>query len=447
MQNEESIAGIDLGILKVAASQVLHTTEVPTLADGGDGGFNRLFILEFPMAGKKLLARVSQTHARTPCRIEQAVATMSLARHVRGIPTPQVYAWNASSENPVGAPYIIQEWIEDVVEPWKVFERSTHEQRAVILDDLARWHAAFLAPLPHHLSGVGDLGFAPGVRHDADLSDPRTYTIRPLHSRVFRNPELEELAFKSSTTSFPTLWGELLTLRHNLAFPHGRSHPDRDELWLGAADETSEDYRCDVKSFTTVSSHVRQLVNRVLADLSTNPEFSAPCLVRSDYAFRNILLDPTTLRVKAFIDWDDVHVTPFVLALNFPEDITHFTEKGLDPDATWFQEGCFGALPPDEYGDVVGPFDADGNSLYEDENGNSNGLEYRDQRILNTMYREAYVHALQKYDSRVGLGDLWELRKRMVQARFLLEKGAYTWWSKRNWLAAELERLENGVGR
>lgn len=113
--------------MKFAASQVLDTTEVPTLTDGGDGGFNRLFILEFPIAGKKLLARVSLKHARTPCRIEQAVATMSFAHHVRGVPTPQIYAWNASLENSVGAPYIIQEWVEDVFEPWEVFKRSTHE--------------------------------------------------------------------------------------------------------------------------------------------------------------------------------------------------------------------------------------------------------------------------------------------------------------------------------
>lgn len=135
LRDEESIAGINIAILKFAASQVLLTTEAPTLQDGGDGGFNRLFILEFPIAGKKLLARVSLKNARTPCRIEQAVATMSFARHVRGIPTPQVYAWNASSDNPVGAPYIIQEWVEDVVEPWEVFKRSTHKQRAIILDD------------------------------------------------------------------------------------------------------------------------------------------------------------------------------------------------------------------------------------------------------------------------------------------------------------------------
>lgn len=175
-------------------------------------------------------------------------------------------------------------------------------------------------------------------------------------------------------------------------------------------------------------------MDRAFADLSTKPEFSASCLVRSDHAFRNALLDRTSLRVKAITDWDDVHVTPFSLALDLPEDITYVFTEGLDTNATWFQDGGFGAIPPDEYGDIVGPFDA---------NGNSNGLEYRDERILNTMYREAYIRALQKYDSRVGLGGLWELRKRMVQAHVLLEKGACIWWSKRDWLAAELKRLKD----
>lgn len=125
----------------------------------------------------------------------------------------------------------------------------------MILDDLTRWHAAFLAPLPPHLSGVGDLAFAPGVRHDADLSDPRTYTILPLHSRVYRPLELEEMAFKSSTTSLPTLWSEIFTLRRNLAFPHGRSQPDCSELWLGDAEDTLEGDPCDAES-SPLSPHM-----------------------------------------------------------------------------------------------------------------------------------------------------------------------------------------------
>ena len=32
-----------------------------------------------------------------------------------------------------------------------------------------------------------------------------------------------------------------------------------------------------------------------------------PCLANYDYAYRNLLLDPCTYRVKAFIDWHDGH--------------------------------------------------------------------------------------------------------------------------------------------
>jgi len=40
-------------------------------------------------------------------------------------------------------------------------------------------------------------------------------------------------------------------------------------------------------------------------------------------------LDPHTYRVKAFIDWDDVHVMPFIIGVDFPEDIKFFSVEGL----------------------------------------------------------------------------------------------------------------------
>jgi hypothetical protein len=85
-----------------------------------------------------------------------------------------------SNDNPVGVPYILQEYIDNVVEPWRVWGKASDSTRSGILDELAQWHTAFLKPLLRPLSGIGDLGFAPGLSAAAPLSDPQSYTVRPL---------------------------------------------------------------------------------------------------------------------------------------------------------------------------------------------------------------------------------------------------------------------------
>ena len=53
---------------------------------------------------------------------------------------PKIFAWNASNDNPVGVPYILQEYIDNVVEPWQVWGKASDSTRSGILDELAQWH-------------------------------------------------------------------------------------------------------------------------------------------------------------------------------------------------------------------------------------------------------------------------------------------------------------------
>lgn len=431
-----------------AASQALGTEEIPSIIYSDDGGYNRIFLLDFPAAGKKVVARVPMKNARLPCRIAPAVATMSFSRHVLGIPAPLVYAWNASDDNPVGAPYILQEYIEGVVEPWRLFgSNGNDEQRAHVIDELAQWHARFLTPLPPHLNRVGDLAFATNVDPStADLADPFTYIIQPLHTRLARPPEAEPKAFRASSTSLLSLWDELLACRWNLSLSGaapGASKPniDRVELDLGSALLEDGDRECSFDSFSTAAHDARTFIHHTLSHLrSSSPRYSSACLVRTDYAFRNVLLDSSSLRVKAFIDWDDVYAMPFSLAVNFPEDFMEYKTGGLPSDAPFYQEGYFPELPPEEYGEITGPLDKDGNLTSIDADGNPTYVDDRDLRITNTMWRDTYVRALSKYDERVRGPDFWALRKDVSKAHTFVKYGGQDWWWRRKWLAAQVAK-------
>ena len=87
--------------------------------------FNNL--LRFAQHGRKQLARIPLKGSQVVSY--RVLAIMSFTRWVRNIPTPKILAWNASYDNPVGVPYVLQEHIDNVAEPSQVWGKasdSTH---------------------------------------------------------------------------------------------------------------------------------------------------------------------------------------------------------------------------------------------------------------------------------------------------------------------------------
>ena len=82
-----------------------------------------------------------------------------------------------------------------------------------------------------------------------------------------------------------------------------------------------DDDQCDAASFTIAATRVHRFAKDALCLLEQYPLYALPCLAHYNYAYHNILLDSSTYRVKAFIDWDDVHDMPFVIGVDFPEDM------------------------------------------------------------------------------------------------------------------------------
>ena len=261
---DKFLTGVNTSALAYAAYHAMSISEIPTIAYENQGGFNTLFRIEFPTDGRKLLARIPLKHTRTVSRIECSVATMSFARYVRDIPTPSVFAWHANDDNPVGAPYILQEYIDDVVGPWQVWGKVSDSTCSRILNDLARWHAAFLEPLPYPLHGVGDLGFAPGLSTAAALSDPKSYTVQPLRPRG---------PIVVSSVSLDKLWDQLWSRQVTLSVSGPGLYIDREALKL------DDDEQCNAASFMAAAQQAHSFAKDALRVLEQNPLYALPCLV------------------------------------------------------------------------------------------------------------------------------------------------------------------------
>ena len=51
---------------------------------------------------------------------------------------------------------------------------------------------------------------------------------------------------------------------------------------------------------------------------------------------------------------------PFIIGVDFPEDIKVFSVEGLSLNSNYYREGEFPFLPPDEHGKIVGAVDDSG---------------------------------------------------------------------------------------
>ena len=416
--------GVNLAALAYVVSQVLSTSEVPNIEFENRGGFCTGYKFGF-QDGKKVITRIPSKSSLDKSYIESSVATMCFARYVCNIPVPEVFAWNATHDHIIGVPFIIQEYVDNVIEAWRGWESVTNDQRSCLFDDLARYHSALLSPLPYPLHGVGDLVFASCLPINSALSDPKSYTVRPLRMLL---PSTPPELFMASSVSLSDVWQQLWSHHNELSLCDSGSHVNRETLFL------DDDEECDITTFTTAASQMCTYAESALRVMKQHPQYTQSCLVNYDYAFRNILIDPKTYRIKALIDWDDIHVMPFIVGVNFSEEIKRFITFGLAPDDDYYREGEFYDFPPNEHGTIVGAVGPDGELTGRDQFGKSTGVDERDERILNTTYRERYIEALQNLDPRIAQTNMWRVRRVVLKAHVLLKIGGAMWWDKRQWL-------------
>lgn len=423
--------GIDMTALVHVARDALGIEELPEIEIAYKGQSNAAFLLKYRSSGRSVAARFPLRWVRDTERVEPTAAAMTFARHILGLPVPEVLAWNATYDNVLGMPYMLLEYISHCAIASSVVLTP---EAAPFLQDLARCHAALARPLPVHLDGVGEL---------ADPADVTSYILRPLSLRrrlTFRERygwnthEPVGTPFHASTTCLPGLWDELwdCEMRRVVAdSPSGLELPD---WFLDVVSSYDRSDKFDPESFPPVffaaAEAMRLFYQRALRTVQSSPELGRSCLVNIDYFLRNVLVDTDTLKLKALVAWDDVYVMPFALSMDFPDDLLRTTYKDdVPPDSEFVREGCFASFPHDEYGafkvtDVPWP--------------DSRLLSAYNNRVCETANRDVYRVALAAHDARFADRGLWEARKPILKSYHLLKRGVHSWWRRREWLRDEI---------
>ncbi|KAF8964672.1 hypothetical protein BDZ97DRAFT_1660020 [Flammula alnicola] len=474
--------GINSRALVYAAMHAFSSTVIPEITSAGGGSFNKVFSIKFP-DGFRVAARVPRPGRRDPGHIDSTVAMMTMARCYSGIPVPEVYAWNPDDDNAVGAPYMLLEWVEGI-EPWNQWYDLSPTDRTEFLDELAAYHAKFAKPLP--FQGIGSIYFAklPAEAH-ISFDNASAYRLGPIsRGPASRTGGGISSRRQTNPTSLRDFWLELwqhevdsiietfgLTRSTVIATADGPSPSIHETVTLG--------------TFLDVAQAMLSLIRRCPLPPQSQSELFELSFATTDYAFRNIKMDPETRKITTFLDWDDVYMMPFLLCSRYPDDICWFDGSG----ERWHKTGAFLFLPLDEEGEIeedsipttveatakeinseavnddgsgsdgtaddsVAEGADDEEESLELEPGESykfdpntlpehNPEEYdRPRRIKDTRLRRQYEQILTAHDARFGIDGFWEMRKDPLKIQHLLMNGWVEWLVKEEWVKERAVELK-----
>ncbi|PPQ69885.1 hypothetical protein CVT25_005590 [Psilocybe cyanescens] len=482
--NSHVRVGIDSRALVYAAMHAFSCTLVPEVEYSRGGSFNVLFIMQFP-DGFKVVARIPRQEGRAQGRVEFTVAMMTMARYYQDIPVPEVYAWHPTNDNAVGAPYMLIEWVEGI-EPWTQWYNLSGDDRSVLLDELALYHTVFAKPLPFR--GIGSVYFA---EHHAEaqisFKDSSAYRLGPIFLGPTCTRRRDSLTCPRTTPEslrdfWNSLWQNEVDSTANI---HGSD--------LSSVIPSSEDEPLTVGRMLEVAQSLLILIqNCQLPSQTLHPELYEPCIVATDYAFRNIKMDPLSRKVKSFLDWDDVYVAPFLLCSRYPEEICHVWGAGEE----WYKIGGFYFLPLDVEGevDMSRAIDAPARVENADDSSDRSSQSYGDgdeeeeeeeeddlesdqtdselakstgdedhqpgddvsdpdpehdteeydrpRRIIDTKLRRQYEQLLASHDRRFESDGFWEMRKLPLILQHLLMHGWKEWLVKDEWIMDTAEKMK-----
>jgi hypothetical protein len=282
-------------------------TCLPPAHDTGRGSHNSLYRLKFSDS-TECAASISNSPEKffSPQIKQSEIATMQYlySSPLYNIPIPEVYDWDLSFTNPVGAPYILREISpgKNMAEDGRFYRLSTRDKMKVI-KELALVQAELSKP--SEFTKIGSIysqkdntGFYVGEIVSATcMGGDKNGTTCPS---------------KGPYSSMPDLWQARLERETLLAIQNWSSLSSD-----SAINSESPPSLANPQHF----GEILQLLSG-LAGLFTPPkELATLCIHHSDLAIRNVLFDDKTLKITGVIDWEFACVVPLVITGRFPNDL------------------------------------------------------------------------------------------------------------------------------
>ncbi|KAL2856458.1 phosphotransferase enzyme family protein [Aspergillus pseudoustus] len=305
-------------LLKLAAA-AMGASSVAEVVSLSEGQYNK--VLQLTMDdGRQVIAKLPNPNAGRPYfTTASEVATMDFLRNVVKLPVPEIYAWSSrSSENPIGAEYILMEKQSGI--PLDDVWATMHgKQKAQLVLQIVEFEKTLAAT---KLTKSGSLYYADDVpaaetgplyidEHGSEVRSTK-FAIGPTNHRHFFDFGRGDLQFDRGPWSSITEYLAAVARKEIVTAKAGLHYPLMPEgLFRGPRQyqPTIEKKLSALQNYLKVAAHV------VPDDTATH----ASVLWHGDLHLQNIFVDPEDhSKITGIIDWQSVSACPLFMHTRHP---------------------------------------------------------------------------------------------------------------------------------
>ncbi|KAL2860957.1 uncharacterized protein BJX67DRAFT_375653 [Aspergillus lucknowensis] len=246
--------------------------------------------------GREVIARIPTPIAGSPhYTTASEVAAMDFLRDVLKVPVPEVFAYSATSDNPVGAEYILMERVKDVMTQIADMERKIFD---------------FQFP------AYGSLYYNNDLDGESQIPVVEIFGIGPVSARQFWHGERSTTTVDRGPCMFPSLltlfFSDRLTLLIAIIQYHAKPQSRQTFLLPTDYDIHPSEHGSLLSQFLQLASHL----------IRPGPS-SAPTLRHPDLSLGNILLASGSTKIINIIDWQDAVIFPRLTQAGYPAFCEH----------------------------------------------------------------------------------------------------------------------------
>ncbi|GAB1197527.1 hypothetical protein APSETT444_006823 [Aspergillus pseudonomiae] len=295
--------------LQRIAGEAMQQDDYPDIAKLAEGGFNKIFILR-AKNGREVIARIP-TPIAGPAHYTTAseVATMDFLRTVLKLPVPEVFTYSKTSDNPVGAEYILMERVEGESLSSRWLSLTTDEVKDIMtqIADMERKIFDFRFP------AYGSLYHKKDLDGETQIPIVEDFVVGPVSTRQFWHGERSKTEIDRGPWLSPVDCVTSAARREMAVIQQYAKAQPRQTFLLPT------DYNIEPSEHSSLLSRFLQLAPYLIPPGS----YSAPTLRHPDLSLSNILLAPGSSKIISIIDWQDAAIFPRFMQAGYPAFCEH----------------------------------------------------------------------------------------------------------------------------
>ncbi|KAJ5135715.1 Mitochondria protein Fmp29 [Penicillium bovifimosum] len=304
--------------LQRIAGEAVQQDYCPNITKLAEGGFNKVFLLQ-AKNGLEVIARIPTPIAGPPhYTTASEVATMNFLRAVLKLPVPKVLAYSASSDNPVGAEYILMERVngESLSSRW--LSLTTDEMKDIMTQIAEIERKIF----DFHFPAYGSLYQKKDLDGEPQISIVDDFCIGPVSARQFWHGERSKMEIDRGPWLSPEDCVTSAARREMAVIQHcAKAQPRQTFLLPTNHDILSPEHTSLLLRFLQLARHL----------IPPDPD-SVPTLRHPDLSMSNIMLAPGSTKIISIIDWQDAVIFPRFMQAGYPAFCEHNSSKPQSMD-------------------------------------------------------------------------------------------------------------------